>query len=91
MELTSLATDQLLALQADLTRAYDACKGEKLSLDLTRGKPSSEQLDLSSEMDGILAGFYLLQDGTDVRNYGGILGIPGARALGAQDIAAFVQ
>lgn len=84
MELTSLSTDQLLALQADLTRAYDVCKGEKLSLDLTRGKPSAEQLDLSNDMDGILAGFYLLQDGTDVRNYGGILGIPEARALGAE-------
>ncbi|HKI73302.1 MAG TPA: aminotransferase class I/II-fold pyridoxal phosphate-dependent enzyme [Pseudomonadales bacterium] len=83
MELTQLSSDQLSLLHAELTAKYEAIRGEGLSLDLTRGKPSPEQLDLSNELDGILAGFYLLQDGTDVRNYGGILGIPEARALGA--------
>ena len=53
-----------------------------MKLDLTRGKPSAEQLDLANDLDGILDGFYILQDGTDVRNYGGILGIPEARQLG---------
>ena len=59
-----------------------------LKLDLTRGKPAAEQLDLSNDLDGILEGVYLLQDGTDVRNYGGILGIPEARQLGAAFIGA---
>lgn len=67
------------ALQATYDRYVDA----GLKLDLTRGKPAASQLDLSNELDGILEGFYLLQDGTDVRNYGGILGIPEARELGA--------
>ena len=69
--------------QAELQARYDEFVDAGLKLDLTRGKPAAEQLDLANEMDGILAGFYLLQDGTDVRNYGGILGIPEARKLGA--------
>jgi DNA-binding transcriptional MocR family regulator len=71
------------ARQAELQARYDGFVDSGLKLDLTRGKPAAEQLDLANEMDGILEGFYLLQDGTDVRNYGGILGIPEARKLGA--------
>ena len=54
-----------------------------LSLDMTRGKPSIEQLALSGELDGILQGDYRLADGTDTRGYGGLEGIPEARALAA--------
>ena len=68
---------------ADLQTQYDTFTESGLKLDLTRGKPASEQLDLSNALDGILNGFYLLQDGSDVRNYGGILGIPEASKLGA--------
>ena len=67
----------------ELQSAYDTFQAEELRLDLTRGKPSAEQLDLANDIDGILRGFYILQDGTDVRNYGGLLGIPEARRLGA--------
>lgn len=67
---------------------YEAHKQAKLNLDLTRGKPSPAQLDLSNALDGILDGFYLLQDGTDVRNYGGLTGIPEARALGGALVGA---
>jgi DNA-binding transcriptional MocR family regulator len=70
--------------QAELQAQYDRYLEADLKLDLTRGKPSTEQLDLSNELDGILGGFYMLQDGTDVRNYGGILGIPEARKLGSE-------
>ena len=59
-------------------------KKEKLQLDLTRGKPSPEQLDLSNRLDGILDGNFHLRNGVDARNYGGILGIPEARELGAE-------
>lgn len=69
---------------AELQSKYDAFVGAGLKLDLTRGKPAAEQLDLANDLDGILNGFYILQDGTDVRNYGGILGIPEARRLGAE-------
>lgn len=82
MDITRLSQDELKSLQNELTASYESFQAENLALDLTRGKPAAEQLDLSNELDGILGGFFLLQDGTDVRNYGGILGIPEARALG---------
>jgi len=69
---------------AQLQSKYDVFVEAGSKLDLTRGKPATEQLDLSNDLDGILHGFYILQDGTDVRNYGGILGIPEARRLGAE-------
>ncbi len=74
-----------LATQLDtLQQQYDALKGLKLALDLTRGKPCTEQVALSDALDGILAGNYLSANGTDVRNYGGLDGLPEARALFAR-------
>ncbi len=83
MSLRDLPVRDLERRQRELEARLERFRAEKLSLDLTRGKPSPAQLDLSSELDGILDGFYLLQDGTDVRNYGGLSGIPEARRLGA--------
>lgn len=80
-----MSNDQdVQAQRAALQEQYDNYLSAGLKLDLTRGKPAAEQLDLANGLDGILEGFYLLQDGTDVRNYGGILGIPEARELGAE-------
>jgi DNA-binding transcriptional MocR family regulator len=76
------------ARQSELQDIFDTYIDAGLRLDLTRGKPAAEQLDLSNDLDGILEGFYRLQDGTDVRNYGGILGIPEARQLGAEFMRA---
>ena len=64
-----------------LQAKYSQLESLQLKLDLTRGKPGSEQLDLSNVLDGILAGSYKASDGTDVRNYGGIDGLPEAKAL----------
>lgn len=83
MKLTDMTKDQLQTRQSELEEALAAFKSAGLALDLTRGKPSAAQLDLSNDMDAILDGFFLLQDGTDVRNYGGITGIPEAREFGA--------
>ncbi len=55
-----------------------------LNLDLTRGKPAADQLDLSNAMEGVLNGNFRAADGTDVRNYGGLEGLPEMRAFGAQ-------
>ncbi|MDG1444469.1 MAG: aminotransferase [Pseudomonadales bacterium] len=82
MKLEELSITQIEERQLQLEKQYAAYKSAGLSLDLTRGKPGAEQLDLSNSLDGILQGFYLLQDGTDVRNYGGLTGIPEARKLG---------
>ena len=60
----------------------DKLKQQGLSLNLTRGKPNTDQVALANELDGILQGDYIAEDGTDVRNYGGLRGIPEARRIG---------
>jgi DNA-binding transcriptional MocR family regulator len=53
-----------------------------LKLDLTRGKPSPEQLDLSNALLALPGNkSFNAADGTDVRNYGGLQGLTEARAL----------
>ena len=58
-------------------------RANKLSLDLSRGKPAPEQLDLSAQLDQPLPSL-IAEDGTDARNYGALRGIPEARALGGE-------
>lgn len=83
MQLTTASLEQLRAWEQELSANYETIKAKKLNLDLTRGKPSSEQLDLSDALDGILKGNYKAADGTDTRNYGGLDGLPEAKQLGA--------
>jgi len=75
--------DQLNTWESELEAQYDDIRSKALNLDLTRGKPSAEQLTLSDSLDGILFGNYLSRSGVDVRNYGGLDGIAEARNLGA--------
>src|SRR5688572_1073214 len=78
-------TIDLPALQssaAELDRRYQAWRDKKLSLDMTRGKPCSEQLDLAEGLLTILGpGDHKAEDGTDCRNYGGLDGLPEAKRL----------
>ena len=60
---------------------YDAFKALGLSLNLTRGKPSSAQLDLSAELLSIPGPADPCAGGTDLRNYGGLQGLAEARRL----------
>ncbi len=64
-----------------LAGRYAQLAGAGLNLDVTRGKPSAAQLDLSDRVDGILGGNYRAEDGTDLRNYGGLDGIAEAKRL----------
>ena len=66
-----------------LSAAYREVEQQGLHLDLSRGKPSPEQLELSRKMlDEVNSGSVLDSvDGTDCRNYGGLDGIPEAKAL----------
>ncbi len=67
---------------ADARRDYEAFKALGLKLDMTRGKPSSEQLALADEMLRLPGnGDHVTEDGIDARNYGGVQGLPEARAL----------
>ncbi|MEM8766331.1 MAG: aminotransferase class I/II-fold pyridoxal phosphate-dependent enzyme [Pseudomonadota bacterium] len=82
--LTELDSADLDALASELEREFELLKGNRLSLDLTRGKPAAEQLDLSNGLESAINGDFIASDGTDTRNYGGLRGIPEARALGAE-------
>src|SRR6187549_3357448 len=62
---------------------YDAFKQRGLKLDMSRGKPAPEQLDLSNALLDALPG-YKAADGTDARNYGLGIGLPEARAFFAE-------
>jgi len=65
-----------LPARLDAARSdYEALLTKKLSLDLTRGKPSARQLDLSAELLSLPGDRYTAADGTDCRNYGGAEGL----------------
>lgn len=81
-DLNRLSDSEKVALRAELQQSYDDFKARSLTLDMTRGKPCAEQLDLSMEMlTCVNADHYKAQDGTDCRNYGGLDGIAEAKAL----------
>ncbi len=82
MQLDQASLSQLQLWNSELTEEYALIVAKKLNLDLTRGKPSSEQLSLANDLDGILKGNYVASDGTDTRNYGGLDGLPEAKRLG---------
>lgn len=83
MQLDQATPEQLRQWENQLAADYQAILEKKLNLDLTRGKPSAEQLTLSDPLDGILKSNYTAADGTDCRNYGGLDGLPEAKQLGA--------
>ncbi|GAA1019111.1 aminotransferase [Acrocarpospora pleiomorpha] len=62
-------------------RDYEELRGKGLKLDLTRGKPSSAQLDLSAELLRLPGETHTAADGSDTRNYGGLQGLAELRAL----------
>ncbi|MRX11470.1 aminotransferase class I/II-fold pyridoxal phosphate-dependent enzyme [Pseudoduganella sp. FT25W] len=68
---------------ADHSAQYQAFQQLGLKLDMSRGKPSPEQLDLSNSLMDALD-TYKAADGTDARNYGGTIGLPEVRALFAE-------
>ena len=80
-ELTTLPKAELERQAAALERRYEDFRGRKLSLDMTRGKPCPEQLDLSLGLLDCLGRDYRAADGTDCRNYGVLEGLPEARKL----------
>jgi aspartate/methionine/tyrosine aminotransferase len=80
-----LGTQKLQQIKDDLLGRYSEFKSRDITLDITRGKPCPEQLDLASDMlDIINSGNYLTEDAADCRNYGGLDGIPEVKKLFAQ-------
>lgn len=82
MDLGSLSADELEKLRWKLARRYQDFQSRNLKLDMTRGKPCPEQLDLSLEMlECVKAEHYSTLVGEDYRNYGGLDGIVEAKKL----------
>ena len=78
-----LSKEELLTLKAELNAAYEDAKGKGLKLDMSRGKPSKAQLDLSMGMMDVLKSTsdLVCEEGVDCRNYGVIDGIKEAKQL----------
>ncbi len=78
-----MTREELLAEEKALQEQYDAVKELGLTLDMSRGKPSKAQLDLSNPMMDVLnsESYFLDSTGTDCRNYGILDGIPEAKNL----------
>ncbi len=87
MLLSEMNKEQLLKFKEEAQAEYDEFKGQGLSLNMARGKPSSEQLDLTMKMLAAVNSYdadYKASDGTDCRNYGGLDGIVDAKNLFSQ-------
>lgn len=78
-----MSKEELLALKESLNKEYAEAKAKGLALDMSRGKPSAKQLDVSlGLLDTINSSSDLKAlDGTDCRNYGVLDGIPEAKKL----------
>ncbi|MGV9801791.1 aminotransferase class I/II-fold pyridoxal phosphate-dependent enzyme [Mycobacterium sp. NPDC003449] len=94
MSFQSLGRDELLAQHELQQRNYQALQAKGLSLDLTRGKPSPAQLDLSNpllSLPGPDKDAFRDRDGTDTRNYGGLHGLPELREIFGELLGIPVQ
>ncbi len=79
---TQMNKEQLIAEKEALLKKYEEFKAKGLKLDMSRGKPAPEQLDLSIDMLlHCLDGDYKSSNGIDCRNYGILDGIPEAKKL----------
>ncbi len=94
MKVTEMKREELLQLESELQAKYEEYKAKGLKLDMSRGKPSSLQLNINNEMLAMPLDSYILENGLDVRNYGGVdgtvemkrlfselLGIPAAQII----------
>jgi len=84
-DFTKLSVNDLERRKKDLLNQYQEFKAKNLNLDITRGKPCTEQLDLANRMlDCINGENYKSADGIDCRNYGGLDGLQEAKKLFAE-------
>lgn len=83
MKLNEMTREQLADFHQKVLAEYEEFKAKGLKLDMSRGKPSSAQLDLSMPMMDCLSSNDTMKalDGTDCRNYGGLDGIKEAKEL----------
>ncbi len=77
-EYKTMTKEELLNEQEQLLKRYNEYKAMGLKLDMSRGKPGRDQLDLSNELNEISD---YIEDGVDTRNYGLLDGIPSCKKL----------
>ena len=78
-----MGKEELTTLKTALTEEYETYRAQGLSLNMARGKPGADQLDLSMPLLDILPSTddCKAADGTDIRNYGVVDGLPEAKEL----------
>ena len=83
MQYSEMSKEELLTLKSELDKQYSEAKAKGLSLDMSRGKPSATQLNVSMGLLDVINSESDLKasDGTDCRNYGVLDGIPEAKKL----------
>ncbi|HEY1412381.1 MAG TPA: aminotransferase class I/II-fold pyridoxal phosphate-dependent enzyme [Rhodopila sp.] len=87
--IADLSNADLQALRGSVRAEYDAFRARGLKLDMTRGKPAADQLDLANEMLAFPGNRdHFTEAGDDARNYGVLQGLPEVRALFAPMLGA---
>jgi DNA-binding transcriptional MocR family regulator len=80
-----MSKDELQAQYNAVLAEYNDIKAKGLNIDMSRGKPGSDQLDISNDMLKVFEdGNFKTEAGFDVRNYGLLQGIPECQKLFAE-------
>lgn len=89
----SMTREELLELRKQLLLQEKAAKAKGLSLDMSRGKPETAQLDMSMDMLGVVDANtdMKVDNGTDCRNYGVLDGINDAKSIMADMLGAAAE
>ncbi len=83
MTYQSMSREQLCDIRSKLLEKYDEYKKDGIKLDMARGKPDKQQLDISENILSIITKNEqcITDEGIDCRNYGGLDGLPSAKKL----------
>ena len=85
MKYIAMTEEQRRTEYTALQRRFEKMKGLHLKLNMARGKPSKEQLDMVTDvMEGMTCPEDFISDGIESRNYGELCGLPAARRLSAE-------
>ena len=80
-----MSKDELKAQYEAVLAEYNSIKAQNINIDMSRGKPGSDQLDISNDMLKVFEdGNFKTEAGFDVRNYGLLQGIPECQKLFAE-------
>lgn len=83
---TEMNREELASVVAENQKRYDEYLNAHLSINMARGKPSPEQLGMSTDTfaDALNSTDFISRDGTDTRNYGGLSGIDESKTFFAE-------